>query len=198
LLSINHATDELSRLKAALQSRSMRRMFVLAALSVAASCGGGPMSPTVTAPVPSLPSGAYILHVSIGGPDSMGFSFCVGDFGPNLGVLATNVELQHTGNTVTIQPDDSTATFRMDLQMSGAGLSGTASGQFPVSGRVFAVAGQGQSPAAAVGTARSSGAAGNLTGNVSISGTISLAGTGSVVSVPGLGCNAGNWSVTPR
>jgi hypothetical protein len=63
----------------------MRRMFVL-----------------VTTPVPSLPSGAYVLNVSIGGADSNGFSFCVGDFGPNLGAPATNVELQHTGNTVTI------------------------------------------------------------------------------------------------
>jgi hypothetical protein len=171
----------------------MRRVFVAAVLVFAASCGGGPMSPTASA-VPALPSGAYALNVEIGGGGSQ-FTACVGAPGVDTGALATNIQLQHIGNTVTIQPDDPTATFRMDLQMSGATLSGTASGQFLVSGRVVAIAGlKGDPAAAAVGTASSSGAAGNLNGNVSVSGTLIVGGMGT----PGLGCNGGNWSVTPR
>ena len=177
----------------------MRPVFAVAAPLLAASCGGGSMSPTVATPVPSLPSGAYVLNVTITGA-ATGFSSCVGSGGmADPGVLATNVELQHTGNTVTIQPDDSTATFRMDLQMSGATLLGTASGQFLITGgRVVAVAGQGGSVVPAVGTASSSGAAGNLNGNVSVSGTVVIAGTGSATVTPGLSCNGGHWSVTPR
>lgn len=173
---------------------SMRRVFAVAAFLIAASCGGGSMSPTASTPIPTLLSGAYVLSVSITG-SAVGFSFCVGT--PplaDIGALTTNVELQHTGNTVTIQPDDSTATFRMDLQMSGATLSGTASGQFVSAGRTVAVTGQGGSTATAAGTASSSGAAGNLTGNVSASGSVIIGGP----EVPGLACNGGNWSLTTR
>jgi hypothetical protein len=165
----------------------MRRVFAVAALLLAASCGGS-MSPTASTPIPALPSGAYALSVTVGGTATIGgftFSACVSGPGPvqYTDPPPTNVELQHTGNTVTIQPDDSTATFRMDLQMSGATLSGTASGQFGRAGTLVIVGGMNGEPAAAVGTASGSGAAGNLTGNVSASG---------------MGCNAGNWSVTPR
>jgi len=176
----------------------MRRVFALAALTLAASCGGRAMSPTVSTPVAALPSGAYVLSVEIGGGGGQ-FSACVGSPGiQDPGALSTNVELRHSGNTVSIQADDPTATFRMDLQMSGSTLLGTASGQFPITGRTVAVAGQGGSAAAAVGSASSSGAAGNLTGNVSVSGSIIIGGMGSVVDVPSLACNGGNWSVTPR
>jgi hypothetical protein len=153
-------------------------------------------SPTAT-PVSALPSGAYVLNVSIGGGGGL-FTACVSSGALDIGGLATNVELQQTGNTVTIQPDDSTATFRMELQMSGATLSGTASGQFLSTGRVVAVGGQGESPAAAVGTASSSGAGGNLTGNVSASGTSGTVSAGGIVSTGGLTCNGGNWSLTTR
>jgi len=174
----------------------MRRVCGVPVLIFMASCGGRSMSPTASTPVPALPSGAYVLSITIGGGAQ--FTACVSSGAVDIGGLATNVELQHTGNSVTIQPDDSTATFRMDLQMSGATLSGTASGQFLVTGRIVAVAGQGQSPAAAVGMASNSGAAGNLTGNVSASGTSGTVGAGGIISTGGLGCNGGNWSVTPR
>jgi hypothetical protein len=175
---------------------AMRRVFAVAAL-LAASCGGS-MSPTASTPIPVLPSGAYVLSVSIGGT-SFGLSFCVssGAGAVDTGALVTNVELQHTGNTVTIQPDDSTATFRMDLQMAAATVSGTASGQFISTGRVVAVAGQSGSAAAAVGTASSVGAAGNLTGNIGASGP-GLAGPGGIVNTASVACNGGNWSLTPR
>ena len=172
----------------------MRRAFGLAVLIVTA-CGS--KSPTVSTPVPALSSGAYVLNVSIGGGGGQ-FTTCVSNGSLDIGGLATNVELQHTGNTVTIQPDDSTATFRMDLQMIGATLSGTASGQFLSTGRVVAVAGQNGSAAAAVGTASGSGAAGNLTGNVGASSASGTAGPGGIVRTVGLACNGGNWSVTPR
>jgi hypothetical protein len=177
--------------------RPMRRVFALAVLILAASCGGGSMSPTVSTPLPALPSGAYVLNVSIGGAGGQ-FMFCVSTGTLDIGGLSTNVELQHTGGSVTIQPDDATATFRMDLQMSGDTLSGTASGQFLSTGRVVAVAGQGASTAEAVGTASSSGAGGNLTGNVSANTTSGTVGAGGIVSTSGLACNSGNWSVTPR
>ena len=160
---------------------SVPSVFAMAAVLFAASCGGGAMSPTVSTPVPALPSGAYVLSVSFGGGG--GISACVSS-GMQPGALATNVQLQHTGNTVTIRPDDSNASFRMDLLMSGATLLGTASGQFLSGGNVVTVAGlQGDPAASAVGTASSSGAAGNLTGTISSRG---------------LGCNGGNWSVSSR
>ena len=173
---------------------AMRRAFVVAALVFTASCGGRSMSPTASTPIPALSSGPYVLNVSISGP-SFGFTFCVGT--PTLadiGALATNVELQHAGNTVTIQPDDSTATFRMDLQMSGATLLGTASGQFVSGERVVAVTGQGGSPATVAGTASTSGAEGNFTGNVGASGSVVIGGP----QVPGLTCNGGNWTLAQR
>jgi hypothetical protein len=174
----------------------MRRVFAVAALILAPSCGGGLTPPTISTPVPALPSGPYVLNVSIGGGGGQ-FSTCVSSGALDTGALAANVELQHTGSAVAIQPDDSTATFRMDLQMSGATLSGTATGQFLSTGRVVAVAGQGAAAAAVVGTATNSGAGGNLTGNVSASagGTV---GAGGIVSTVGVSCNGGNWSVSPR
>jgi hypothetical protein len=146
------------------------------------------MSPTASTPVPALPSGAYVLSVTVGGTVTIGgftFSACTSTgAGPYTDPPPTKVELQHSGSTVTIQPDDSTATFRMDLQMTGATLSGMASGQFVTAGTLVIVGGANGEPAAAVvGTATGSGAGGNLTGSVGASG---------------LGCNAGNWSVSPR
>lgn len=174
---------------------STRRVFAVVAFLFAASCGGS--SPTSSTPVPSLSSGAYVLNVSLGGGGAQ-LMVCGGNPTLNAGPLSTNVGLQHSGSTVTIQPDDSTATFRMNLQMSGATLAGTASGQFLSAGNVVGVGGQGDSPAVVAGTASSSGAAGNLTGNVSASGTTGTVGAGGIVITGAVTCNGGNWSITPR
>ncbi|HEY3885254.1 MAG TPA: hypothetical protein VGL62_08615 [Vicinamibacterales bacterium] len=97
--------------------------------------------------------------------------------------LPTNVQVGRTGNTVTIQPEDSAATFRMDLQMSGAVVSGTASGEYRSGDTPVTVTGLKSDIADAIGTVAGSGAAGNLTGSIAI---------------PGVSCNGGNWSLTTR
>lgn len=159
----------------------MCRMFILAAAIFAASCGGRTMSPTVSTPVASLPSGAYVLTVSSTGSPT-GFNACVGNDFTQLGVAPpTNVQVDHTGDTVTILPDDSTATFRMDLKMSGAVVLGRASGKYLSGAVLVAVTGLKSDIADASGTVAESGVAGNLTG---------------WVAVGGVSCNGGNWSLT--
>jgi|SRR5579872_930981 len=163
----------------------MRRVFALAAAILVASCGGRTTSPTASTPVASLPSGAYVLTLSITGAPS-GFSFCVSSGAPPGqpgGGLPTNVQVEQTGSTVTITPEDSTATFRMDLQMSGAVVSGTASGEYRSGDTPVTVTGLKSDIAGAIGTVAGSGAAGNIDGSVAI---------------PGVSCNGGNWSLTTR
>jgi hypothetical protein len=159
----------------------MPRVFALAAGILAASCGGRTTSPTASTPVASLPSGAYVLMLSITG--GVGISACLSSGAQPGSALPTNVQVEHTGNTVTIQPEDSTATFRMDLQMSGTVVSGTASGEYRSGATTVTVTGLKSDIADAIGTVAESGAAGNLTGWVAI---------------PGVSCNGGNWSLTTR
>lgn len=163
----------------------MRRGLALAAAILAASCSGRMTSPTASTPVAPLPSGAYVLTVSITG--GVGISFCVRNGVPPPGQpgagLPTNVQVEHSGNTVTIQPEDATATFRMDLQMSGTVVSGTASGEYLSGSMPVTVTGSKSDIADAIGTVAGSGAAGNINGSVA---------------VPGVSCNGGNWSLTTR
>ena len=87
------------------------------------------MAPSTSAPhsASTLPSGAYRLTVSMSTSGNSGFSFCVSGHGepPSFAAVSvpTPVQVNHIGNTIDITPDDPAATFRMQLQMSGANLS---------------------------------------------------------------------------
>lgn len=174
----------------------MRRVLALAALTFAASCGGSPMAPSTNAPeqpTSSLASGAYRLTVSMSTSGNSGFRSCVsltaGGESPALaGVFVpTPVRVDHSGSTITITPDDPAATFRMQLQLAGATLSGAASGAFQSSATTVKVTGASSDGSAA--------ATGVVVGPSNVSGVIN--GT---VSVQGLSCtnNGHTWILAPR
>jgi len=137
-------------------------------------------SSTMPTPAGSLPSGAYVLMVAMGG------GICVFTGGIVGVTVPTNVQVAHSGNTIAVRPDDSTATFRMDLQMNGANLSGTASGQYRSSATPVTVTGNdSDAVATAAGIATGSGASGGFVGTVSIPNA-SCRGTGN------------SWALMPR
>jgi hypothetical protein len=87
--------------------------------------------------------------------------------------VPTPVHVVHTGNDVTITPDDPSATFRMRLQASGENnLSGTAAGQYGSGGSTLAVTGaSADGTAPAIGIVGSSGpyaASGSITGTLTV------------------------------
>jgi hypothetical protein len=97
------------------------------------------------------------------------------------------VQLDHSGSTITVTPDDSAATFRMQLQQTGATLLGTAFGQFQDSAATVRVSGSSPNDsAAAIATVGPSSVSGGLTGSVSFD--------------PGMGCtnNGHTWTLAPR
>ena len=132
---------------------------------------GAPSSPA------SLASGAYHLTVSMSTSGTSGFSSCVsltiGGEPPAFAAVSvpTPVHVERVGNSVTISPDDPAASFRMQLQIAGATLSGTASGQYPSSATPIAVTGRpSDTPAAVIGTIGPVFASGILEGTVSVAG----------------------------
>jgi len=148
-----------------------------------ASCGGstpvgpsgtgGPANPPVFS---ALPSGPYLLSVSMATSGSGGFSTCVSiTIGgatptPVTAPVSASVHVVHDGSIVIVTPDDPTATFRMDLQVSGLALAGTAAGQYQGSGTTMTVGG-GAGSAAATGTFGPSTVSGTLDGTVTAGGT---------------------------
>ena len=172
----------------------MRKILLALTLTVLGSCGGGPMAPSTAAPSTpaSLDSGSYLLTVSMSTSGTSGFSSCVsltiqGTPPPSAArSAATPAHVERAGTSVTITPDDPSATFRMQLQIASANLSGTASGQYRSSATPIAVVGRAAgTPAAATGTI----------GPVSASGVLEGA-----VSVDAMTCtnNGHAWSLTPR
>ena len=71
---------------------------------------------------------------------------------------------------MTVTPDDPSATFRMDLQIAGANLAGTASGQYGSSATAIAVTGRTGTPAAVIGTIGPDFASGAVEGTISVAG----------------------------
>ena len=154
----------------------MRKVLLAAAL-VAASCGGSPMEPSTGAPssAASLASGSYVLTVSMSTSGTSGFSSCLsltaGGAPPAFAavIVPVPVQVERVGNNVTITPDDPSATFRMQLQIAGAALSGTASGQYRSSATPITVTGRSSdAPAAVSGTIGVNSAAGALEGTVGV------------------------------
>jgi hypothetical protein len=176
----------------------MRGALFLATLALTVSCGGGPMAPSPSGsslPAASLASGPYLLTVSMATSGSSGFSTCVsqsiGGQAPAFGAIfvPTPVQVDRSGDTIIITPDDPAATFRMQLEQSGANLSGTAAGQFHSTSIVVTVSG---------GT---SGSAGVVTGVVRPVGPASASGViDGTISVEGLSCsnNGHSWTLMPR
>jgi hypothetical protein len=157
----------------------MRRILLAAALVVAGSCGGSPMAPSTGAPSSPalLASGSYLLTVSMSTSGTSGLSSCVsltiGGAPPAFAAVfvPTPVHVERVGNSVTIAPDDPSATFRMQLQIAGAALSGTASGQYGSSATPITVTGRSSEASAAVtGTIGASFASGALEGTVGVAG----------------------------
>lgn len=152
------------------------------------------MAPSANAPqqpTSSLPSGAYRLTVGMSTAGS-GISACVSATAGGEAPVFTNVfvptsvQVNHSGNTIIITPDDPAATFRMQLQLAGSTLSGTASGQFQSSATTVTVTGTLPNASAA--------ATGIVVGPSSVSG-----GLNGTVSVQGLSCtnNGHSWMLAP-
>jgi hypothetical protein len=170
-------------------------MLALAAWIVTASCGGSPMAPSTNPPPQaafSLASGRYLLTVSMSTLGKSGPGTCVNVDGAHSFVavfVPTPVQVVHTGDNVTITPDDPSATFRMQLQASGASLSGTAAGQYGSGASTLAVTG-----ASADGKAFAAGvvdSAGPYTVSGSITGTLTVGSTSCT--------NDGHgWTLMPR
>jgi hypothetical protein len=163
-------------------------------------CGGSstPTGPTST-PTPvvlDLVSGSYALTVTMsqsGEPVCNGgicssLSLCSGVGGPpSVRTVTTVVRLDRSGNAVTIRPEDASSTFRLDLNVSGRAVDGTASGELRSGTAQMSVgSGQGgQTAAVAAGTMLPASVAGTIDGQVSIGG---------------YGCsnNGHSWALSPH
>jgi len=123
---------------------------------------------------PSLTSGSYRLTLSMAPTGASGISTCAmaigGPLPPFSAVFVpTSVHVERAGNSATITPDDPSATFRMQLQIAGAALSGTASGQYRSSATPITVTGTSSAaPAVVRGILGSDSASGVLDGTVSV------------------------------
>lgn len=167
-----------------------------AALMLCTSCGSSPTTPSTTAPqsTATLTSGAYLMTLSMATSGNSGFSSCVsltaGGTSPAFASVfaSTPVVLDRSGNAITITPQDQAATFRMQLQVAGANLSGTAAGDYQTGATKMSVTGTSGGSAIATGIVGQAGpyvASGALTGTVSIDG---------------LSCtnNGHTWTLMPR
>lgn len=163
----------------------MRRVFAVAALTFAGSCGGAPASPSATSPnLSMLPSGAYTLTLS----DSIVYTcqngfctsvvLCVGSSPapPPAPLTSIAVTVQRDGDratVVTVTPGDS---LRMTLQISTLSLSGSISGTAtaPSGGSVTAsgtVVGVVSTLPSLPNVPQGTNAAGTFDGELSVGGT---------------------------
>lgn len=165
-----------------------------------AACGGGtspvqPSTPTIFPPT-TIATGEYRLMLTMstsGDPVCTGSgcvtaSLCVSTGGVQPIAISVPIEVraERTGDDVAIRPEDGSATFRMNLRISGAALSGTASGQFRSGGHVVTVdGGTPQSAATVMGTTAPVFASGSLEGAIMIGGA-------------GCSNNGHRWSLLPR
>jgi hypothetical protein len=92
-----------------------------------------------------------------------------GDGPPAVMTFTTVVRLDRTGDVITIRPEDSAATLRMDLRITATELAGTATGQFRDGALQVSVSGGGKPDGAATGTLLGS-VSGRIDGQVSIGG----------------------------
>lgn len=171
------------------------RTFTGLAVSLIVTACGGHSTPAAPSPVLDLVPGSYALTLSIsqtGDPvctaaGCFATSVCVGNSGAStVRTVTGGVRLERAGDAVIIRPDDPSSTFRLDLQITGNALTGSASGQFRDGGLQLSVEPRsGAQAAAATGTVMSVSVAGKIDGQVSIGG---------------YGCsnNGHGWTLTPR
>jgi hypothetical protein len=111
-------------------------------------------------------------------------SLCGGvDGAPSATSAAAAVRLERSGDAVTILAEDA-ASFRMDVNVAGSAVTGTASGKFQ-DGALPVLAGGGQAPAKVTGTRLPASVAGAFDGQVTI-GTY------------GCSNNGHGWTLVPR
>lgn len=177
-------------------SRVVALVFPLAL----AACGGH-STPTAPTPTPTVVlfnvvPGSYGLKIALSssGGDPVcnaagictSISLCSGTPGPSsVSTFTTAVHLDRSGDAVTIRPEDSSATLRIDLRIAGSAAAGTVSGQFRDGAHQVSVAGGAGQPAALTGTVFDVGVAGRIDGQVE---------------TDGYGCsnNGHTWTLTPR
>ncbi len=176
----------------------VRKLAALILTLTLPGCGGSstPTAPTPTPVVIELVSGSYALTLSMAqsgeqicnGSICASTSLCIGPGGPPaVRTLTTAVRLERSGDAVSVRPEDSSATFRLDLNIVGRAVGGVASGEFR-NGTVHMSVGSGrggQAAAAVVGNMLSASVAGTIDGQVSIGE---------------YGCsnNGHSWTLAPR
>jgi len=152
---------------------TMRAVFALAVLVLAASCGGGTSTPTTATAVPStdLTPGAYTLTLSQGSVSVCQNGICTSITactGNALTDVALPVTLSRDGDRVTVTPVAPGDSLRMVLQESASSLSGTVSGAASTgSGVTVAASG---SLVGVISSIRGAGAEGQLQGDLVIAG----------------------------
>ena len=173
----------------------VRTFAALAVPLIFIACGGHTTPAAPSPAVLDLVPGSYALTLSMsqtGDPvctaaGCFATSVCVGNSDAStVRTLTGAVRLERIGDAVTIRPDDPSSTFRLDLQITGTALGGSASGQFRDGGLQLSVEPRaGAQAAAATGTVMSASVAGKIDGQVSIGG---------------YGCsnNGHGWTLTPR
>lgn len=121
----------------------------------------------------------------------MTISLCVGGGVQPIAVsVPIEVRAERMGDVVEIRPEDGSATFRMNMLITGVALYGTASGQFRSGSLVVTVDG---------GSPQSAATVTGSTVPVFASGFASGSLEGSIM-VGGAGCsnNGHRWSLLPR
>jgi hypothetical protein len=162
--------------------RKLARLIIPPLVSLLVGCGGGapPTAPATPAPVFSILNGAYTLTLTMSpaadpvctGGICTTLSLCFGAVNAaSPTALTTPVHLDRSGDAVTVTTDDSAATFRIDLRMSGTALEGTTIGQFRDGAVQAAVtARDGRSAATTTAALMPASIAGKIDGQVSIGG----------------------------
>ena len=131
---------------------------------MAAACGerSTPVQPST----PILQSGAYRLTLTMSltgdatcaGAGCAAVNPCGTTGGPVAVILPIEVRGERTGDELAIHPVEPSATFRMNLRVSGIAVSGLASGQVRSGGVVVTIAGgRPQTAAVITGTAAPAG-----------------------------------------
>lgn len=118
---------------------SVRRTLLAAAMLLAASCGGSPVSPSPPAPAATpgavtLESGPYTLAIAFSATGRSvcrdGFCFttslCIGN--PSPATASFSVAVERSGNRATVRVPDGASSLVVDLELAPALVTGTISG----------------------------------------------------------------------
>jgi len=155
----------------------MRRVFALAVIGVAASCGGS-STPTMPAvPSTGLTAGAYTLTLSQGTVSLCQNGVCTSITACPVNApsdVALPVTVSRDGDRVTVTPVAPSDSLRMVLQETASSLSGTVSGTASTGSGVTVTANG--SLAGVISSVHGGVAEGQLEGNLFIAGA-SCAGT---------------------